>query len=285
MHPAKPTRDLRPLATDASHFAMRLPADPQRIVSLVPSVTEALFALGLGERVVGVTDWCLHPAAGLARVPRVGGTKNPRIAAIAELAPDLVLANLEENREIDVRRLRQHGLTVWVDYPRTVDQALDQLDWLSRLGATPGAAARVLEPIVSAVAHARASAPPRLLRGFVPVWKDPWTTLSADTYGHDLLALCGIHGLFARAIDRYPRVSLDDVAARAPEIVLLPDEPYHFTEAHAHELAQGPLTRTVAARHGRIHVIDGTLLFWHGPRIVRAIELLRGLAGLAELPS
>lgn len=285
MHPTKPTRDLRPLATDASHCAMRLPADPKRIVSLVPSVTEALFALGLGERVVGVTDWCLHPAAGLARVPRVGGTKNPRIAAIVELAPDLVLANLEENREIDVRRLRQHGLTVWVDYPRTVDQALEQLDWLSRLGATPGAAARVLEPIVSAVTHARASAPPRLLRGFVAVWKDPWTTLSADTYGHDLLALCGIHGLFARAIDRYPRVSLDDVAARAPEIVLLPDEPYHFTEAHAHELAQGPLARTVAARHGRIHVIDGTLLFWHGPRIVRAIQLLRGLAGLADLPS
>lgn len=261
---------------DASGEDVELPASPARIVSLVPSVTETLFALGLGERIVGVTDWCIHPADALARLPRVGGTKNPDVARVAELAPDLVLANLEENREIDVRRLRARGLRVWVDYPRTVAAAVAQIGWLADLGASAAARDAVLGPIRSALDRARPSGPPRSV--FVAVWKQPWMTLSHDTYASDLLAAAGLANVFADAPERYPRIDLAEVARRDPEIVLLPDEPYRFTDDDARELASGPLAGTRAARSDRIAVFDGTLAFWHGPRIAVALERLRALA-------
>ena len=110
-------------------------AEPaRRIVSLVPSLTEALFALGLGDRVVGVTDWCVHPADAVAPLPKVGGTKNPSLERIRELRPDLVIANREENRQRDVERLEASGLQVWVTYPRTVREAVELLSALADLG-------------------------------------------------------------------------------------------------------------------------------------------------------
>jgi ABC-type Fe3+-hydroxamate transport system substrate-binding protein len=265
-------------ATDASGHAVAVPHEPVRIVSLVPSVTETLFALGLGDRLAGVTDWCIHPAAGVANIARVGGTKNPRIDAIVALAPDLVLANLEESRAVDVRRLRERGLTVWVDFPRTVREAVDQVRWLAALGAGAAARESVLAPIEEAERAARASRPSAPRRGFIAVWKEPWMTLSRDTYAHDLLALAGIASVFGDARERYPRVDLAEVAARDPEVVVLPDEPYRFTAADARELESGALAATSAARAGRIAVIDGTLPFWHGPRLVPALALLRALA-------
>jgi ABC-type Fe3+-hydroxamate transport system substrate-binding protein len=262
---------------DASGEAVDVPARPRRIVSLVPSVTETLFALGLGERVVGVTDWCIHPEDALARLPRVGGTKNPDVARVVSLSPDLVLANLEENREIDVRRLRERGLRVWVDYPRTVAAAVAQIAWIADLGATPRSRREVLGPIEESLARARArSGPVRSV--FVAVWKRPWMTLSRDTYASDLLATAGLANVYADAADRYPRIDLAEVARRDPEWVLLPDEPYRFTAADVGELAAGALADTRAARAGRIVVFDGTLAFWHGPRIALAIDRLLALA-------
>lgn len=264
--------------TDASGARVELPGDARRVVSLVPSVTESLFALGLGAHVVAVTDWCIHPSDLPASVARVRGTKNPDVDAIVALAPDLVLANLEENREIDVRRLRERGVTVWVDYPRTVDDAVLHLEGLARLGAAPAARDAVLGPVRTAVATAaRATAARRRVRAFIAVWKDPWMTLSRDTYAHDLLARAGIDNVFADATERYPRVALDAIAARDPELVLLPDEPYRFTAGDVTELARA-LAGTRAARGGAVHVIDGTLAFWHGPRIAAALELLSDLA-------
>ena len=264
--------------TDASSVAVDLPANPQRIVSLVPSVTETLFALGLGERVVGVTEWCIHPRDLPATATRVRGTKNPDVDAIAALTPDLVLANHEENREVDVRRLRDRGLTVWVDYPRTVAQAIEHVRGLARLGAPPAALDAVVTPIEDALARVREAPARPAVRAFVAVWKDPWMTLSRDTYAHDLLSCAGIANVFGGAAERYPRVTLEEVAARDPEIVLLPDEPYRFTTDDAAALVHGPLAGTRALRDGCVHVIDGTLPFWHGPRIARALELLRALS-------
>ncbi len=266
-------------ATDASGAHVRVPREPRAIVSLVPSVTETLFELGLGDRLVGVTDWCVHPADGVARLPRVRGTKNPDVEAIAALGPDLVLANLEENRAADVARLRERGIAVWVDYPRTVDEAVAQVRWLAGLGASATDAARVIDPIVRAVAAAdasRAGAAP--VRGFVAVWKDPWMTLSADTYAHDLLARAGIENAFAGAEGRYPRVAIEAVAEADPEVVLLPDEPFRFVPRDAQDLASGPLSGTRAARAGAIRVVDGTLVFWHGPRMAAALDLLTSIA-------
>lgn len=251
---------------------------PRRIVSLVPSLTEALFALGLGERLVGVTDWCVHPAEKVADLPKVGGTKNPDRERIAELAPDLVLANREENRRRDVEALEALGLDVWVTYPRTVGEAARLLGELADLGAMPSARTRVLEPIEAEIAAAAHRVPQPPVPVFCPVWKDPWMAVGGDTYADDLLQVCGGRNVFAaRPERRYPIVTLEEVVEAAPEVILLPDEPYAFGPREVEELSRLPLP---AARSGRIHPIDGTLVSWYGPRIAKAIqgigELLRG---------
>jgi len=266
-------------AVDASGVRVDVPAAARRIVSLVPSVTETLFALGLGDRMAGVTEWCEHPADRVARLPKVGGTKNPDHAAIDRLAPDLVLANLEENRAIDVKRLRERGIVVWVDFPRTVADAVGQIGWLAQLGASEATVREVLEPIERRIHIARSAARARTLRGFIAILRDPWMSVGRDTYAHDLLALVGIGNVLADRDERYPRVTLEEVAALDPEIVLLPSEPYRFTDEDARGLAaSGPLALTSAARARAIHAIDGTLPFWHGPRIGRALEVLGELA-------
>jgi ABC-type Fe3+-hydroxamate transport system substrate-binding protein len=250
-------------------------------VSLVPSLTESLFALGLGERVVGVTEWCVHPADAVARLPKVGGTKSPDLDAIAALRPDLVIANREENRKRDVERLEAKGLRVWLTYPRTVREGAALLAEMAELGAGPDVRERVVAPVLSAVADAEVAlgalraegiAPARV---FCPVWRDPWMAVGAPTYADDLIHLCGGENVFAAHSERrYPRVTLAEVEAAQPEVVLLPDEPFAFTARDAAELAR---LRVPAAVSGRIHLIDGTFVSWYGPRILRAIELLRRL--------
>lgn len=248
---------------------------PARIVSLVPSLTEALFSLGLGERVVGVTEWCVHPPAAVAKLPKVGGTKNPELARIRALRPDLVLANHEENRRQDVERLEASGIPVWVTYPRTVEEGVAVLRELAERGGAAAMLASLVEPIERSVARARAEPPARPMRVFCPIWKKPWMAVGADTFAHDLLVLCGGENVFAgRRERRYPILRDPEIVAAAPEVVLLPDEPYAFGPADAAELAEWPIP---AARSGRIHLIDGTLVSWYGPRIGRAVETLRSL--------
>jgi ABC-type Fe3+-hydroxamate transport system substrate-binding protein len=244
-------------------------------VSLVPSLTESLFELGLGERVVGVTEWCVHPKEAVAALPKVGGTKNPDLAAISSLAPDLVIANQEENRRRDVERLEAAGLRVWVSYPRTVAEGAALLAELAELGASAQARARVVEPVLAAVAEAERTRPALGTKVFCPIWRDPWMAVGGDTYAHDLLELCGGRNVFAERGDRrYPRVTLDDVVAAAPEVVLLPDEPYAFGASDVAELRRLPIP---AARSGRLHQIDGTFVSWYGSRIERALRAIRSL--------
>jgi len=248
----------------------------------VPSLTEALFSLGLGPRVVGITDWCVHPRAGVAGLPRMGGTKNPDRAAILALAPDLVVANREENRRRDVEALASAGLPVWVTYPRTVREAVALLGEIADLGATAEARERVVGAAERAVALAAAgtASAPAPVRVFCPIWRDPWMSIGADTYAHDLLVLCGGTNVFASLRGRrYPRVDLAQVMDAAPEVILLPDEPFAFGPRDVAELQQ---LAVPAAESGRIHVIDGTLVSWYGPRIARAISVLRGLLASAE---
>jgi len=246
---------------------------PQRLVCLVPSLTEALFTLGLGDRVVGVTDYCVHPAEALAGVTRVGGTKDPDCEAIVRLAPDLVIANREENTERSVRRLRAAGLEVWVTSPKTVREAVGLMEELAALAGEAGPteeAGREVLRLRRALERAEASRPRRPVPCFCPIWRDPWMTIGGDTYAHDLLRLCGAHNPFA-AIGgrRYPRVDRAAIEAAAPEVILLPDEPYRFGPRDVSELATWDLP---AARSGRIHLIDGTWVTWYGPRIETALE-------------
>lgn len=247
----------------------------ERIVSLVPCITEALFALGLGSRVVGVTDWCVHPRDGVAALPRVGGTKTPSIASIVALRPDLVIANREENRRRDVEQLEAAGVRVWVTFPRTVREGVQLLREVAELGAAPEAVASRVVPVERALADALEHPPAQRARVFCPIWKKPWMAVGSDTYANDLLRICGGDNVFAgRRARRYPIVTLEEIRAAQPEVILLPDEPYAFGARDVQELGKEDVP---AARAGRIHQIDGTLVSWYGPRIQRALDTLRAL--------
>jgi ABC-type Fe3+-hydroxamate transport system substrate-binding protein len=251
------------------------PERAKRIVSLVPSLTEALFSLGLGKRIVAVTDWCIHPADRVAALPKVGGTKNPSIEQILALAPDLVIANREENGKRAVDALRKAGIEVWVTYPRTARDGAELLRELAELGASREIVESVVQPVEEAVRRAEETRPARGVPVFCPIWKTPWMTVGGDTYASNLLELCGGANVFAdRGDRRYPIIELAEIVDAAPEVILLPDEPYNFGPRDALELSELPVP---AARDRRIHLIDGTLVSWYGPRIGRAIAALQAL--------
>jgi ABC-type Fe3+-hydroxamate transport system substrate-binding protein len=261
---------------DASGVTVTLARPPRRIVSLVPSITETLCALGLAEALAAVTVYCVEPRAIVGDKTRIGGEKNPDLQKIRSLQPDLVIANVEENVREHIDRLRAWSIPVWVTYPRTV---ADGIRLIVELGELTGASARAAElvgeiaPLYERVraAGAQRSGP----TVFYPIWRAPYMTINRDTYIHDMLLTCGARNVFADVPDRYPAVTLEEIAARRPEVILLPDEPFRFRRAHLADFAA--LRDVPAVRDGRIHLVDGKPFSWHGPRIAEALRTLPGL--------
>lgn len=263
------------LETDALGREHEFSSPPARIVSLVPSWTETLFALGAGDAVVGVTEFCVHPAEQVARVARVGGTKNPDLPAIAALRPDLVIANKEENRERDVERLEAAGLRVFVTYARGVAEAVRELRALGRIVARAAAADAIGAEVESLLAELAGRARAPRPRAVALVWRDPLMVVGGDTFASDLLRCAGAQNPFAIAGGgRYPRIERRALEAAAPDVLLLPTEPYHFEESDRRELLE---LDCPAARAGRIHILEGELLSWYGPRMPRALVTLSEL--------
>ena len=261
---------------DASGVAVELARPPRRIVSLVPSTTELLCALGLEDALVAVTVYCVEPRDVVRGKVRIGGEKNPDLEKIRALDPDLVVANIEENRRDDIDRLRAWSIPVWVAYPRTVVEGIGLIGELGELtGAEPRARAlmRELESLHDRVRSASARRPPVAV--FYPIWRGPYMTINGDTYIHDMLRLCGGRNIFAGRPKRYPTVTLDEVAALRPEVILLPDEPFRFRRAHVADFAS--YSEVPAVRDGRIHLVDGKPFSWHGPRIAEALRTVPGL--------
>ncbi len=245
----------------------------RRIVSLIPSITEILFAIGAGDRVVGCTIYCTQPPEGVATKTRVGGEKNPKLELIRDLGADLVIANVEENVREHVETLRAWGIPVHVTYPRTVADGIRLVGELGEL-LEAGAPARDLEAALRGrYDEVRAAAAGRRSRRvFCPIWRKPYMTINADTYIHDMLAVSGGINVFGGAVKRYPEVTLDEVAATGAEVILLPDEPYRFRQVHQADFS--PYPDLPALRDGRMHLVDGKLLSWYGPRIAEALRVL-----------
>jgi hypothetical protein len=239
----------------------------RRVVSLVPSLTESVAATR-PEALVGATDWCTHPPG--LDVTRVRGTKNPDLAAVARLRPQLVLANQEENRRLDVERLRSAGIPVWVTVIRTLDEAFASLRRMFTVGlGWP-------EPGWLGEAERAWAAPPAgpRLRAVIPVWRDPWMVVGSDTFTGDLAARLGLDNVYGGDPGRYPHVTLDDLEARGPDIVVLPDEPYVF----------GPADGPEAFPARRVALVEGRSLTWYGPSLRTARSLLAGQLA-AALPA
>jgi|FLYL01.1.fsa_nt_gi ABC-type Fe3+-hydroxamate transport system substrate-binding protein len=262
--------------TDALNRSMNFDSPPQRIVSLVPSITEALFTFGLDETIVGVTQFCVEPPAKVAAKPKVGGTKTLNVRAVIDLQPDLIIANAEENRQEDIRQLLAAGQRVFVTFPRTVAAAIQMLRQLAQMTGTAESAAPYLDDAEQALHEARAANQHRpRLRVFAPIWRRPWMTVGSNTYMHDLIAACGGFNIFSERHERYPLCDLDEVARRQPEVILLPSEPYPFTEKHLAEILE---YRSIpAVRNGRIYLLDGKYLCWYGPRMGPGIRYVQSL--------
>ncbi len=241
------------VTVDDLGLAVEVQGPAERVVSLVPSLTESV-ALTRPSALLGATDWCTHPA-GLV-VTRVRGTKNPDVAKIISLRPDLVLANKEENRQLDVQRLREAGIAVWVTQIESVEQALSSLrrmfeqalqwpvpDWLAECEAVWS------EP------------PPAQRRSTViAVWRDPWIVVGSSTFSGDVARRLGLVNVFGESVERYPHIAPADILRADPDIVLLPDEPYVFTRADGPEALPGL----------RCVLLEGRALTWYGPSLVTA---------------
>jgi ABC-type Fe3+-hydroxamate transport system substrate-binding protein len=235
------------------------PARVRRVVSLVPSLTEAI-GVTAPHLLVGATDWCVHPAG--LDVVRVRGTKNPDVERIIALEPDLVLANFEENRPPDLDRLRAAGVAVWETVIRTLPEALAELtamlaacglDEPPWLGTARGQWADVLtEP----------PAPTRT--AVVPIWRRPWMVLGRETFAGDLLARLGVANAYADAEERYPKTTVPRMLGRRPDLVILPDEPYAFGADDGPEEFTGVRVSLVSGRH----------LEWYGPSLAEARTVL-----------
>ena len=246
-----------------------LAAPPRRIVSLVPSQTELLADFGLDAEVVGLTRFCVHPAGWKARKRIVGGTKNVQLDRVRELAPDLVIANKEENVREQVEALA--GVApVWVTDVPDVDGALRMVRSVGALVDRSAEAGRLADAVAAGFARLGAEADGATpLRALYLIWRDPWMTVGDDTIIADVLRRGGFENAVAGR-QRYPTLDAAEVTALDPDVVLLSSEPYPFGPAHVAEV------RALAPR-ARVERVDGEPFSWYGSR------LLRAPAALAEL--
>jgi ABC-type Fe3+-hydroxamate transport system substrate-binding protein len=244
------------LTRDDMGHEVAVPALVRRIVSLVPSLTETVASLD-PALLVGATQWCTHPRD--LAVSRIGGTKNPDVGQILELAPDVVVANEEENRAPDLAAIREAGAAVWITRIRDLPSALASLRRMITL------ACRRPAPAWLAAAEAAWQRPATLARAaVVPIWRRPWMVVGSDTFAGDLLGRLGISNVYAGHPDRYPRVSIDELRAASADLVVLPDEPYRFTASDGPEAFAGRPTALISGRH----------LTWYGPSLVEAPSVL-----------
>jgi ABC-type Fe3+-hydroxamate transport system substrate-binding protein len=227
---------------------------PSRVVSLVPSLTETLFDLGAGDAVAGITDFCIFPEG--LQLPRVGGTKNPRIEEIRALSPDLVYVNLEENLERHAKQIEAFA-PVFVTEPKTVD---DVAELITTLGTIHHRSERATE-LNELLAQERGAVANFTFA--VPIWKKPGMWCGGDTYVSNLVESIGGRNVLHDR-ERYPTLNVEDVLSLRPDIVFLPDEPYLFTAADASEI-KGPRV---------IGPFPGHLFTWHGTRTILGLRFL-----------
>ncbi|MEM7138611.1 MAG: helical backbone metal receptor [Myxococcota bacterium] len=285
---------------DSLGRTVRLDRPASRVVSLVPSETLSVVELaGLG-RLVGRTDYCVEPPGAIEALPSVGGTKGVDVDAVIALRPDLVLANKEENSRASVRALIEAGLAVHVSFPCTVDESNEYLRSLCELLGV-AADAKAVSQCERALERALRSASGAPLPVFVPIWKEPWMTFDDRVFASDMLRACGAENVFSdrarryplaadlgkrsawnddKVADRdtrYPRIQLTEVATRGARAVLLPDEPYAFSERDSESFED------LGSNAIHVTLVDGKDLFWYGTRVAQALDNLS--ATIARLAS
>ncbi len=236
-----------------------------RIVSLVPSITELLYSLGLEEEVVGITKFCVHPQAWFRTKTRIGGTKNIQTEKISALSPDLIIANKEENIREQVEPL-QRDYNVMLTDVNDFSQALDMITQVGRATgkdreseALAGEIKKAFSPLRDGTGKTAAYL----------IWKEPWMTVGGDTFIHAMMQYAGFENIFADRL-RYPETNLEEIEKLKPEWVLLSSEPFPFKESHARQLQN-------VFSHSKILLVDGEMFGWYGSRMLHAATYFREL--------
>jgi len=239
-----------------------LPHPPKRIVSLVPSITELLYDLGLFEHIVGRTKFCIHPIETLRIVPKIGGTKNVNFDRVAALKPDLIIANKEENDKTQIEELSQH-FPVWISDIANFSEAMEMIEQLGRILAKKAEALKIIEDSTQLLQQLKLQ---KKQRAAYLIWQNPYITIGKDTYIHDMLHHAGYENVFGEQT-RYPIFTLEELQVHQPEVILLSSEPFPFKQKHIEELA-------VTFPNTSIRLVDGEAFSWYGTRFLKTFEQL-----------
>jgi ABC-type Fe3+-hydroxamate transport system substrate-binding protein len=266
---------LMPLFTDQTGRTINIPAVPRRIVSLVPSQTEFLFALGLDVEVVGITKFCIRPDSWFRHKTRVGGTKNPDIERILSLKPDLVIANKEENTVKQVLALAEI-VPVWVSDVKDLPTAITMMQQVGLITGTAVKATEICSRINQVFDSFSRIPQPRPIKTAYLIWKDPFMTIGGDTFIHDMLNRCGLNNCFG-AFSRYPVVTLQELKTEEIGLLLLSSEPYPFGQKDIDMLhLELPGTQVLLA--------DGEYFSWYGSRLLGAPDYFTTLINSLHQP-
>lgn len=241
----------------------RTPLPVSKIVSLVPSLTELLFDLGLSERIVGRTRFCIHPKESITDVPIVGGTKNPNLDKIRTIDPDLIIANKEENREEDIRQLQNEGYKVMVTEVGTIEEALFVIHDIGWTFGVQEKAKNLIQSIQDEMTKTEAFPEKRVA---YLIWKDPWMSIGRDTYIHSVLEHYHLNNVFSDKT-RYPKTTLHEISLKKPDLILLSSEPYPFKEKHIKEVGE-------ACSGSDILLVNGEWFSWYGSRMLSSFRRL-----------
>lgn len=255
--------------TDMIGETIQLQNAPQRIISLVPSQTELLYDLGLSEEVVGITKFCVHPDEWFRQKVRVGGTKNVSIERIAALAPDLIIANKEENTQSDIEALRLLA-PVWTSDIRSFSDCLQLIQSLGTICQRIELANLIVQNITADFAQL----PFKHLNGRSVayfIWNEPFMVAAQDTFVHHILEQLGLKNVFS-SLKRYPEIGWSDLIEANPDFVLLSSEPYPFKEKHLNQFKE-------MLPQADVLLVDGELFSWYGSRLLHSLSYFKSLFG------
>jgi ABC-type Fe3+-hydroxamate transport system substrate-binding protein len=255
------------MVTDQMHRTIDIPDRPMRIISLVPSQTELLHDLGLGERVVGITKFCVHPEEWFRTKTRVGGTKKLDLEKIRQLKPDLIIGNKEENTREDIEALQQE-FPVWMSDVRDLSGALEMIQAVGALTGTGETARDLAARIEASFAQLRPLEEPRTVAYLI--WQEPYMAAGQGTFINDMLQRCGLVNVFDEGDARYPQIRDMELAHAGPELVLLSSEPYPFKEEHVHEVR-------LLLPEVPVLLVDGEPFSWYGSRLLHTAAYLQQL--------
>ena len=254
--------------TDQLNRNVILETLPKKIISLVPSQTELLYSFGLDEQVAGITKFCIHPSSWFQSKTKIGGTKTLNLELIDSIAPDLIIANKEENVEEQIETLSKK-FPVWISDVNDLNSALAMIRSVGEMVELPDKAAKLSEKIQSCFDEI--TIPDTKYRTAYLVWQNPYMTIGGDTFINDMMKRCGFINVF-RDMSRYPPVTSEQLIQYNCELLLLSSEPYPFKEKHIEDLQK-------SLPHTRIELVDGEMFSWYGSRLLKSPSYFKSLIG------